>query len=409
MKVAVALAPLVAPPAVAVTLILAAVFLQGAFSAAVGSAWNPWMRDVVPEDRLGAFFSRRQQLGVAVSIPLSLGAGWFVTWWAGRFPARELLGYSLLFLAGVAVGLLSLYFVWNTPEPRMPAVAEPPRLRELVSEPLRDDNFRRLLAFLGSWNFAIALATPFFTVYVLQRLGYGMDVVVALAVLSQLSNVVFVRVWGRLADRFSNKAVLGVSGPLVLASVFLWLFTAMPDPYRLTFGLLVAIHGLLGASMAGVTLATGNIGLKLAPRGHATAYLAVNGLVGSLAAAVGPLAGGALAGVVGPYSLALRLDLRGPTDVLSVNTLVVEGLDFVFLAAVVAGLYAMHRLALVVEAGRIERSTVVRSLLVEVTRPLGSFTSVGVAELFDVPLDALGRTRRAVRNVRTQSRRNRRE
>lgn len=57
---------------------------------------------------------------------------------------------------------------------------------------------------------------------------------------------------------------------------------AMPEKHMFTFPLLIIIHIFMGISMAGVTLASGNIGLKLAPKGGATAYLAANSLVNSL-------------------------------------------------------------------------------------------------------------------------------
>jgi len=44
----------------------------------------------------------------------------------------------------------------------------------------------------------------------------------------------------------------------------------------------------MGVAMAGVTLASGNIGLKLAPKGEATVYLASSNLVNSIAAGIAP-------------------------------------------------------------------------------------------------------------------------
>ena len=59
----------------------------------------------------------------------------------------------------------------------------------LLFAPLREANFRRLIIFLSSWNFAVNLAAPFFTVYMLKSLGYSMTTVLALTIASQLSNL----------------------------------------------------------------------------------------------------------------------------------------------------------------------------------------------------------------------------
>ena len=80
--------------------------------------------------------------------------------------------------------------------------------RSLVRLPLRDTGFRSLLGFIAFWNFSINLATPFFVVFMLERLMLPMRAVTALIVLQQLVAVLSVRIWGTLSDRYSNKAVL---------------------------------------------------------------------------------------------------------------------------------------------------------------------------------------------------------
>jgi MFS family permease len=121
----------------------------------------------------------------------------------------------------------------------------------------------------------------------LKRLGMDMSFVIALTVLSQIMNLAFLRIWGRFSDLFSNKSLLAVCAPLFLACILAWTFTTMPEKHMGTIPLLVAIHIFMGISIAGVTLASGNIALKLAPKEQATPYLAANSIVNSLAAGIG--------------------------------------------------------------------------------------------------------------------------
>lgn len=390
-----AIIPLFFSAELGIALILGAILFQSLTSALGGPAWNSITRDLVPQDRMGAFFAQRQRLTVAWSIPLSLAAGWFVTWWANTNPDRELHGISLLFLVGLLVGLGSLYFIWRTPEPAMAPVTRSTPFREMVRFPFQDDNFRNLMAFLGAWGFAMAIASPFFTVYLLQRLGFDMSFVIVLTVLSQLADVAFVQVWGKIADHAGNKAVLGVSGPLVLGSTILWLFTAMPDPHRFTVALLVVIHVLRGISMAGVSLATGNIAMRLAPRGRATSFLAANSMVGALAGGVAPLVGGAVAGYFEFHRFTITLNWESPTSRYSVSAIHLTGMDFAFILAFLVGIYALHRLSFVVEGEAIERSVVVKNLMAEIKQPMVTLTTVdGAVDLLLLPLSALNHTRR---------------
>jgi MFS family permease len=342
---------------------------------------------------MGAFFSARQKQNMLVSVALSLGAAIFVREWLQRNPANELQGYGVLFFAGLVVGMVGLGSLFRTPEPRMPAVEHVP-FRRLFLRPFRDKNFRNLMQFMASWEFGIALAGPFFTVYLLQRLGYEMPTVIALTVLSQLAHAAFSEIWGRIGDQFSNKAVLGVSGPIKLLAVGLWLFTALPDRHRFTLALLVVIHVLLGIANAGVGLATGNIGRRLAPRGGATPYLAAKNLTGAVAATLGPLVGGIVANAFADHTLSITLNWAGPTSLFTVETFNVSGMDFAFVLTILIGIYAMHRLSLVVEGEepRTDRSKVVSTLIAESRAPLLSFTTIGgFGDRYTMPFDGLRR------------------
>ena len=381
-----------------IILLLATIVLKSTFGAVAGAAWTPMVRDLVPSERMGGFFARRQKLTVGLSIPLSLLAGWFVARWADRFSGRELEGYAILFLIGFLAGLTGLYFVWRTPEPAMPPLVEPTAFKEIMTTPFRDENFRNLMLFLGSWGFAMSIATPFFTVYLLTRIGLDMATVIQLTVLSQVANVAFVEIWGRLADRYSAKSVLSISGPLVLGTTILWLFTLMPEPHRFTMGLLVVIFLLRGMSMAGVSLATGTIAMRLAPQGRGTAFLAANSFVVAIAGASGPLLGGAIAGFFEDHRFTIILNWEAPHGVIAIPAFHLQGVDFAFLAAFLIGLYAMHRLTLVEEGERIERSIVVQNLFEEIKRPIGNYTTAsGVIDVLDYPLDAARQTSRHVR------------
>lgn len=375
------------------TFLIVALFLHAAFGAVGGSSWNSWMHDLVPQDRLGTFFSKRMSLAMTLGIPLSLAAGFYIDYWKKLFPDYELYGYSILFFFGFLAGMLGVYFISTIPEPRMAPVEEEPNFFKLILQPFKDANFKNLIMFLGSWNFAANLAAPFFTVYMLKLLQMDMSFIIALLVLSQLTGLAFLRLWGRFSDRFSNKSVLGVSGPLFMLCILAWTFTTMPEKHILTIPLLIAIHIFMGISTAGVTLASGNIGLKLAPKGHATAYLAANGFVNSLAAGTAPVLGGKFADFFAGRELAWTLKYTSPKGELIIPTLNFQQWDFFFFLAFLIGLYSIHRLAMVKEEGEVEEKIVVRELISEVKRPLRTFsTAGGLGHMFQFPFSIVRTT-----------------
>jgi MFS family permease len=350
--------------------------LNSSFSAISGCSWNSWMRDLVPQDRLGSFFSKRMSLQQLIGLPLVLAAGIYIDYWATRVP-NSLYGFSTLFILGFLAGMLGIYFISTIPEPRMRIQEEKLKFYEVIALPFKNSNFKRLIIFLGSWNFAVNLAAPFFTVYMLQMLQLDLTVITALLVISQVMNLTFLRLWGRFSDRFSNKSVLGVSGPLFLGCILAWTFTTLPERYILSLPLLIFIHIGMGIATAGITLASGNIGLKLAPKGQATAYLATSSLISSLAAGIAPLLGGGFIELFARQELSLTLKWATPAGELAFQPLNFRQWDFFFVFAFLIGLYALHRLALVEEVGSVKEKIVLQELMSEIRREMRNLSTVG--------------------------------
>jgi MFS family permease len=261
------------------------------------------------------------------------------------------LPYSLFFLTAGIFGILGVRFLYLTPEPKADPPDHEPFLK-ILTEPLRSIPFRKLLVFTTIWSFAANMAGAFFGVYLLQRLGMSMGVVISLSVLSQVVNVLFYRIWGTLADLWSNRSVLLVSGQLFMIATLIWPFTTFPEQHLLTIPLLIAIHVLTGISTAGVILSAGNLAMKNAPQGKATAFLASNALFNGGAATLAPIAGGLLADTldrsefIAAFSFTKVLE---ESDVMVITALNLRGLDFVFILAACIGFYGLHRLAYVTE------------------------------------------------------------
>ncbi|MDA0746703.1 MAG: MFS transporter [bacterium] len=372
--------------------------LAGLVMALCNPAWNSHVRALVPTNLFGQFFSRRLAYGTALALVLTLSGGYFVDWWKIQFPEMALYGYSLLFLLGLLFGLVELIAIARLPEPHMdrnPGIS----LSDMIALPVKDANFRNLLAFIAVWNFAVNMAAPFFIIYMLKRIGLSLFMVTVLATTSQLTYILFLRIWGRLGDRYSNKSVLSISCPLFLLAILAWDFTTMPENYFLTIPLLFLIHILSGMSTAGVNLASGNIALKLSPHGTAHAYMTVFGLAGAATGAIAPLAGGLIADFFSLRELSLTVNWSEPARHLSVYALNFRALDFLFGIAFVVGFYALNRLARVKEEGEMTEEKVMDELVNEVIMPFRTLSSVaGIRRLAAMPVHALWKGLRRDKN-----------
>ncbi len=263
-------------------------------------------------------------------------------------------------------------------------------LFQLLREPFRQKNSRNLLLFLGAWNFAVNLASPFFTVYALKQIRLDLFYIIGLTIFSQITSLVFFRIWGKFSDRYSNKSVLSVSGPLFMICILAWTFTTLPERHSLTIPLLIVIHFFMGLSTAGVKVGSGNIGLKLAPKGQATAFLAANSIVASLAAGTAPILGGKLVDLFDGYELSMTLKWLTPENSFIIPTLNFRQWDFFFVLAFLIGTYSIHRLALVSEEGEVEEKIIIHELMAEVLRPLRTLTTAGgIQQMIQFPFSLI--------------------
>jgi MFS family permease len=381
---------------------LAAVIILCGLSAIGGCAWSAWIRDLAPENRLGQVFSRRTAWTTAIGLVLGLAAALILDRTAEGSTARAT-AFAAMFSAGCITGLISAWIVAGIPEPQMAPMTDRLSLIALVRAPLADRNFRSLLRFMASWQFAVNLATPFFTVFIVRQLRFDISVVMVLSVASQVANLVVIRIWGLLADRFANKSVLAVAAPAYILCITAMAGASQFEDRHMILAWLVMLHILMGASVAGVTLGTTNIALKLSPKGSATAYVAVNAMITALAAGVAPIIGGLLADFFAARQLEFIIRWTGPKGSVAFPVVLTHW-DFYFLLAGMIGFYAMHRLTLVAEHGEIHRREMVNEVIAQTRRTIRNFSSVaGLRVITEMPASLLHDARLRIRLARMRA------
>ncbi|NJR52294.1 MAG: MFS transporter, partial [Leptolyngbyaceae cyanobacterium CSU_1_3] len=121
------------------------------------------------------------------------------------------------------------------------------------------------------------------------------------------ANLLMLVFWGRLADRYGNRALLLLVGILVAVTPLLWLVTGA-DTLSIWLWLPL-LHILAGGTWAAIDLCNNNIQLGIAPVSNQASYFAVAAAIAGLSGALGTTAGGFLAqftnngGLLGLFAL----------------------------------------------------------------------------------------------------------
>ncbi|WP_258539449.1 MFS transporter [Chitinophaga oryzae] len=367
--------PLLFPGAASIHFLIVFLSCFYFFGSLAGPAWNAWIKDLVPESMLGSYFSRRGSYTQTLNVVLSLAAALGVDYIRRQYPQYELDTYYFLFLLAGAAGLTGAAILSRAPEPQMYMDKE--NVFRLLKRPLSDLNFVRLLVFNSAWVFAMNIAQPFFTVYMMKGMGLSLSSITVLTIISQLFGIFTIRIWGKFADRYSNKTIIAISAPLYIISLILWCFVGIYTKLYANIILLVIVHMLMGIANAGINLSITNIGLKLAPSKDAIVYLSAKNIITAVFSALGPIAGGVLADFFEHKSLRIDAQWQGEKSSLLLHLVALHEWNFLFLIAAVIALISLEMLMVVNETGEVEKNVVVRIMRSSIKNNLKDYYLIG--------------------------------
>jgi MFS family permease len=334
------------------TFLFAWFLIHALITSASGPAWNSLLKAIVPADALGEVFSKRIAWGTLTGLILTLASGFGVDLWQTHIPSSlPWTAYGVFFAFGLALGLLGVATIAPLPDPPLAADPEGRRLGSLLALPFKDSQFRPVLLFASCWSFVNHLATPFFIVYMLEALHLSLGTTMLFTALSQLTQVCFAGWWGRVADRYSSRAVMAACIPLIVCANVGWLFVRLPEPHVFSLFLLAAIQVATGMAMSGMRLAVAKITLKMSPAAHAHIYAGVVDIVAGLAGAVAPIGGGWLADFFIQQHFELIVSWTGALRSVGFHLLSIQGLNFLFLIAALCSAITLQCLNLIDEPG----------------------------------------------------------
>lgn len=249
--------------------------------------WFSWMGDLIPRRILNRYWAERHRALQWVWTMAYLAVAGYTFLGVGKLSPRTT--FPLLATIGVVAGVVDIIlFTW---------VKEPPnhhtgqrRMLELLTEPLRNREFRTMVFFHCYFSASTILAASFMQIYALRVLGLPVWQATMIWCMVGLGSVFIARMWGRLADRFGHRPILlmCVAFKPMLALVFLLVTqrTALP--------VLAFCFFFDSMANAGYFIAVNGYKLKMAPRENRSMYIAATMALSGIAAGMASIAGGAL-------------------------------------------------------------------------------------------------------------------
>lgn len=268
--------------------------LGAGFSLLINPAWSSWISDIVPENERADFFAKRNRLMQFVLFAATFLAGLALEQMQLSYPVA--LGFAAVFAGAFAARAASaLYLSRMANVPYELQLMREIQMKHLFLLPAHRNELW-FLAFIALMNFASLFASPFFTPYLLNNLGYDIWALGVLTAITVLAKVVSYPYWGKIIDRFGNRAVLVTGAFMVPLVPFMWLFSS-------DFAMLAFFNVFSGFVWSGFDLATFNYALALVDRNLRPSFISKYNIFNGVLSAAGAVAGGLFLALFGTAAI----------------------------------------------------------------------------------------------------------
>ncbi len=231
-----------------------------AFGALSGPAWFSWMGSLVPEDKRGIYFSKRNKIAGTVTLIATISAALIIEYFRGLQQLTIfgitleafIIGFGILFLIAFLGRFTSFFLFTKKYEPRIKI-----RKKDYFSffqflKKAPETPFGRFTIYSFFMRFSISIAAPFFVVYMLRDLQLSYIWYMIITVSGIIFQLVFLSLLGKVSDKYGNIKLLQLCSFTLILTPLLWLVSS--NTYYLA--LVPALTG--GFSWAGFLLASNN-------------------------------------------------------------------------------------------------------------------------------------------------------
>lgn len=282
-------------PEYAVPLLIGSVILFYAAGNLAVPQWSSLMGDLVAERKRGRFFALRTRIASLTSFVALVSAGLLLHYFDENGEAQT--GFLVIFAIAFVARCVSIFHLLQMYDPPGHVAAMEVGVSQSNWLWLKQSQFLRFSLFFSAVQFSVAIASPFFSVYLLRDLHFSYMEFMACTASAVLIQFLTLNRWGKISDLFGNRVILIFCGALIPVIPLLWLFST-------NFYYLLITQALSGFVWAGFSLSAGNFLYELIPSGKRATFLALHNVSGSIGVFFGAMLGGYL-GAVLPQSFTL--------------------------------------------------------------------------------------------------------
>ena len=257
------------------------------FGAFYSPAWNSWMKDLVSE-RSGKYFGFRSRIcGIVILISILI-AGFLLDFLKGF---NLFLAFAVIFSIAFIARSVSAFLFLKKYEPEFkPQQGYYFNLWQFVRK-MGGNNFGRFVIYISLFNLTVAIASPFFAVYMLKDLGFSYTSYMLVTLSPSFASLLFIPFWGKFSDKYGHIKMLRICGFLIPVIPILWFF--FNKVYYL-----IAIEFFSGIIWAGFGFTASNFVYDAVTKQRMVICVAYLNFINAIGVFIGATLGGILSSVV---------------------------------------------------------------------------------------------------------------
>ena len=278
--------------------VLAVIVLMGSglfFGFLNGPFYNGWLTYIIPENVRARFIARKTNANLIAGIISGYAAAYYLELYKDSDPYT---GFLTVFGFATVFGIMGYIRLMTIPHHKQ---EDNPEQSENPLVAFKNRPFTRLTCFFLTWNFALGIAGPFYSVFMLTHLRISYTNVAIFNSIFMISMVLGYQLMGRLVDRYGSRAVLNLLIPPTILTPVLWTFSS-PEWYWL-IPVAMALNGFLHSGI--ITSTNALLCSTIPEKANKTTYFAAWSTAIQVAYALSPLLGSYLVGLYKPYGFEL--------------------------------------------------------------------------------------------------------
>lgn len=251
------------------------IFLAYVSAGIMTPAVSNWIISLTEPRSRGNYFGKRDSILLLASTVISLSVGKMLDIY--RNNNAEYNGFIAVAIISLITTIFNFAFLSSIPEPEVKLTKAMPKFKDILTKPLQDLNFRKVIIVYILWNIGFQIGGAFFSVYMVSGLDLNYSYITAMITFGTICAVFAARIYGKIADRTSWAFVTMLSIGILSLCHLTWAFVNKSNVYYL----LPLAQLLSGMGWGGINIAIFNIQFKYSPEEGRTMYLGFNAAAGS--------------------------------------------------------------------------------------------------------------------------------